>query len=71
MGSEKNKGIRIEKKSFLLSLAFMALIMIGAYLLTLVVPGGTYARVTDENGNQIIDLAAGFTPAQGGIPFWK
>ncbi len=61
----------MEKKSFWLSVAFLFLVMIAAFILTMVVPGGVYTKIDDGNGNQVIDTAAGFTPVQGGIPFWK
>lgn len=41
------------------------------YILTLIVPGGEYARTVDANGNTIIDTAGGFRYVTGGLPFWK
>ena len=41
------------------------------YALTFLIPGGEYARVLDENGNKMIDQAAGYTRVEGGLPFWK
>ena len=67
----ETKGVRMEKKSFMLSFFFIFLMMVAVYILTLVIPGGQYARVADGNGNMIIDISAGFTEVQGGIPFWK
>ena len=64
-------SIRIEKKSFLLSVFFIFLMMVITYILTMVIPGGRYTRVPDADGNMIIDVEAGFTAAQGGLPFWK
>ena len=45
--------------------------MIATYVLTLVVPGGEYARVQDASGNMVIDTETGFHYTEGGIPFWK
>ena len=62
----ETKGVRMEKKSFMLSFFFIFLMMVAVYILTLVIPGGQYARVADGNGNMIIDISAGFTEVQGG-----
>ena len=67
----ENKGVRLEKKSFMLSFFFIFLMMVAVYILTLVIPGGQYPRVPDAEGNMIIDMAGGYTEVQGGIPFWK
>ena len=45
--------------------------MVMTYGLTFVVPSGEFARIADENGDIIIDTAAGFQYVEGGIPFWK
>ena len=45
--------------------------MIGSYLLTFLIPGGSYARVEDAAGNLVVDTTKGFSYVQGGIPFWK
>ncbi len=63
--------LKMEKKSFWLSVAFMFLVMIVAYILTMIVPGGVYSKIDDGSGNQVIDTSAGLTSVQGGIPFWK
>ncbi len=67
----ESKGVRVEKKSFMLSFFFIFLMMVAVYILTLVIPGGQYPRVPDAEGNMIIDMAGGYTEVQGGIPFWK
>ena len=71
MERRNRKGLSIGKRTILLSFVFMLLIMIVAYVLTMVIPGGQFARTTNENGNVIIDMEAGFTEVQGGLPFWK
>lgn len=45
--------------------------MVATYVLTLFVQGGEYARITDENGNVILDTVSGYHQVEGGIPFWK
>lgn len=67
----EHKGIHIEKKSFLLSFVFIFLLMVAVYILTLVIPGGSFARVEDADSNMIIDMSGGFSYVQGGLPFWK
>ena len=68
---QSSAGLRIGKRAILLSVVFMFLIMVITYVLTLVIPGGVYARTTDAEGHRIIDLNAGYTEVPGGIPFWK
>ena len=45
--------------------------MVVSFLLASVIPGGSYARIADENGNLLINTEAGFTYLKGGLPFWK
>ena len=71
MTGENKTRLNIGKKTFLFSFIFMFLIMVAAYVLTMVIPGGEFARTTDAEGNRIIDVSGGFTEVQGGIPFWK
>lgn len=63
--SDTGKGIRMERKSFLISLAFIFALMAAAYVLTFIIPGGEFARAADADGNLRIDTSAGFTPVQG------
>ncbi len=67
----ENKGINIGVRSFLIAIAIIFVLMVATYILTLVVPGGEYARISDANGNTVIDTEAGFRYVEGGIPFWK
>ena len=71
MSEQKQKGLNISTRSFITAIVVIFVLMIAAYILTLVVPGGAYARIPDENGNLIIDTASGFDQVEGGIPFWK
>jgi multidrug efflux pump subunit AcrA (membrane-fusion protein) len=54
-----------------MAIAVIFALMVLAYLLTFLIPGGSYARIEDAGGNLLIDTAAEFTYVQGGIPFWK
>ena len=69
--SNKNKGLNISVRSFITAIVVIFALMIVTYILTLVIPGGNYGRILDENGNMIIDTVAGYTTVEGGIPFWK
>ena len=69
--AEKRKGINISAKSFLLAIGIIFLLMAASYVMTLVIPGGEYARIPDANGNMMIDTEAGFRNVEGGLPFWK
>ncbi len=71
MSSNEKKGLNISVKSFITAIAVIFALMIVAYILTMVIPGGSYARIEDENGNLIIDTVSGFSAVDGGIPFWK
>ena len=71
MHKKSNKGLNIGVKSFITALVVIFVLMVATYALTLVIPGGNYERVPDENGNMIIDTNSEFTHEEGGIPFWK
>ena len=71
MQESKSSGLNISTRSFLTAIAVIFLLMAAAYGLTLAIPGGTYARTPDANGNLLIDTAGGFSYTDGGIPFWK
>ncbi len=69
--SSPHNSRRISVRSFLVSLLVIFILMTVSYLLTLIIPSGSYARITDESGRQIIDVAGGFSYVEGGLPFWK
>ena len=71
MQESKASGLNISVKSFLTAILVILVLMVMTYGLTLVIPGGVYARTTDAAGNTVIDTAAGFTAVEGGLPFWK
>ena len=65
------KGIDIGVRSFLIAIGIIFLLMVFTYILTLVIPGGEYARITDDAGHSVIDTEGGFRYVDGGIAFWK
>ena len=69
---EKRKNsLNISAKSFLAAIGIIFLLMVATYALTFLVPGGEYARTTDEAGHTIINTEAGFRAVEGGLPFYK
>lgn len=67
----KEQGLNISAKSFITALLVIFALMIGTYILTFIIPGGEYARVTDADGNQMIDTTVAFVNVEGGISFWE
>ncbi len=68
---EQKKGLNISVKSFITALVVIFALMVASYTLTLLIPGGEYARIPDSDGNMIIDTENGFSYVDGGIAFWK
>ena len=68
---QENKGLNISAKSFIAAILIIFALMLATYLLTFLIPGGEYLRMLDENGNTVIDTAAGFRSVEGGLPLWK
>ena len=68
---DNSDGINIGVTSFLIAIGIIFVLMVATYILTLVVPGGEYARVQDASGNMVIDTETGFHYTEGGIPLWK
>ena len=64
---EKKEGLNVGVKSFISAILVIFGLMVVSYILTFLIPGGTYARLPDGT----IDTAAGFTAVDGGLPFWK
>ena len=71
MNSSSKSNMNISTRSFLTAIVVIFVLMIAAYVLTLVIPGGSYARVDDGSGHMIVDVAGGFSFTEGGLPFWK
>lgn len=67
----KSKGLNINTRSFLTAILVIFVLMVLTYVLTMVIPGGAYARTTDISGNTVIDTSVPFQQVQGGIPFWR
>ena len=68
---DNSDGINIGARSFLIAIGIIFILMVATYVLTLVIPGGEYARIVDESGHTVIDTDAGFHYVEGGIPVWK
>ena len=71
MENQGKKGMNISVRAFITALIVIFVLMIAAYVLTLVIPGGQYVRVDDGSGNMIINADSEFRYIDGGIPFWK
>ncbi len=69
--NKKTKGLNVSVRSFITAIAVIFVLMVATYLLTLFIPGGSYQRDVDSQGNTVIDTEGGFTYVDGGIPFWK
>ena len=67
----ENKGLNISARSFITAILILFALMLLTYILTLVLPGGEYKRIADSAGNMVIDTQAGYTPVEGGLPFYK
>ena len=68
---DKDKGLNISARSFIMAIVIIFILMLATYILTFLIPGGEYARTLDENGHTVIDTAAGFHNVEGGLPLWK
>ena len=71
MSDNNKKGLSISVRSFITAMVVIFALMIAAYLLTLMIPGGSYPRIPDANGDLVLDTSRTFTYVEGGIPFWK
>lgn len=71
MNKTAKNNLNISTKSFITAIAVIFVLMVAAYILTLVIPGGAYVRMEDANGHLVVDTAGGFSYVDGGIPFWK
>lgn len=71
MANNDKKGLNISVRSFITAIVVIFVLMIVAYILSAVIPGGSYGRIKDASGNIIINTAVGFSAVEGGIPFWK
>ena len=71
MDKNKKGGLNVSVTTFIGAIAVVLVLMILTYIMTIVIPGGEYVRVLDENGNTVIDAEGGFSYVEGGLPFWK
>ncbi len=71
MKKSSKKGLNISVRSFITALVVIFVLMVVTYALTLFIPGGSYERVPDAEGNLVINESSKFTETEGGIPFWK
>ena len=71
METKQPKQMNISVRSFITALVVIFLLMVGAYVLTFLIPGGSYTWVENESGNLVIDTSGPFTQLEGGLPFWK
>ena len=71
MQENKSKGLDIGVRSFIGAILVIFVLMVVSYVMTLLIPGGQYMRVTDETGKSVVDIRHGFTYIRGGLPFWK
>lgn len=71
MKDNEKGGLNIGVRSFITAIIVIFVLMIAAYILTLVIPGGSYERIEDASGNIVINTDGGFSYREGGLPFWK
>lgn len=71
MSNMKNKGLDVSVRSFVTAIVVIFCLMVTAYVLTMLIPGGAYDRIVDENGHSIIDTTSEFRYIPGGISFWN
>ena len=71
MSDKQKNELNIGVKSFISAIIVIFALMVATYILTLIIPGGAFARYEDANGNILIDQVSGFSSIEGGIPFWK
>ena len=57
MTEKKKGGLNVSVTTFIGAIAVVLVLMILTYVMTIVIPGGEYARIADTNGNLIIDTA--------------
>ena len=65
----KKKGLEVNAASFIAAIGILAGLMVLTYILTLVVPSGSFDRVISDGKESIVPGSYHLT--QDGIPFWK
>ena len=61
MEKHQKNGLNISVRSFITAIVVIFVLMVASYILTLTIPGGSYARVTDPYGNLVLETSAGFS----------
>ena len=70
MENNNESSLKISKKSFFSSMFILLLLMIGAGILTLVVPSGAFERIMVDGKEVIVPGTFQFAEA-GNYPFWR
>jgi len=65
------RGMNLNVKMFLGSIAVIALLMVVTFILTKCIPAGEFTRTVDASGNTVIDYSVPFRYVDGGISLWK
>lgn len=65
------RGFDVSLKTFVGSIAVIALLMVVTFILTKCIPAGEFTRTVDAAGNTVIDHSVPFKFVEGGISFWK
>ncbi len=68
--TETKSGIQISKKAFIQAVAIIFALMLGAGILTRLVPAGEYARV-EVDGRQVIDAESFALTERPDYPVWR
>ncbi|MBQ8280840.1 MAG: YfcC family protein [Lachnospiraceae bacterium] len=69
MSEKENKGLDISAKSFVAAIGILLALMLATYILTLIIPAGSYDRIIVDGRETIVD--GSYHETTGGIPFWK
>ena len=65
----QKKVLDVNIKSFISSLAIMAVLMIATYIMTLAIPSGVFEREVVD-GQELI-VSGSYTRTDGGIELWR
>ncbi len=68
--TQPKSGAQISTKAFLQAVAIIFILMMGAGILTRVIPAGQYARV-NVSGRQVIDATSFKLTERPNYPIWR
>ena len=68
--NDKNDGLKISKRSFISSVIILLVLIIGAGILTLVIPSGEFERAIIDGKEAIVPGTFAFTDGEG-YPVWR